>query len=112
MFREDPRDDVRRRLLTRQNRDGTIQERKRKAISQTVSEWQSRRREQAIVRCKPQHFIAEGFLCVEDVALPVNGAFRLTSAAGCVEDESGIGWTRLGEAGGCSFCCLIEQKPE
>src|SRR6185295_13004876 len=74
MLCKDPPDDVWRWLFTTENRRRSVQEWKRKAVTQTVSEGQSRRREQSIVGPNAQHFATVSFVRVEDVGRGVNGA--------------------------------------
>jgi hypothetical protein len=83
-------DEVRRWFFAAENRRGAIQQRKRKAVSEAVSERQSRRRKQTVVLCDPQHLATESLIRVEDVGLPVDGSFRFAGATGRVEDERRI----------------------
>jgi hypothetical protein len=78
--RERVRDNLRRWFFATENRGRTVQQRKREAVAQTVSERQSRRRKQAIVFRDAQHFATERLVRVEDVGLTMDRALRLTGA--------------------------------
>src|SRR5437764_10786871 len=68
-------------FLTTENCRLAIQQRKRKCVSKSIGEWQTRRRKQSIAVSQVQDFPAISFVRIEDVRLSMHRAFRFAGAS-------------------------------
>ena len=87
IFLKDVTDYFGRWFFSAENCGESIQQRKRETVAEPVRKGKTRRREQAIAFAQAQHLAAIGLICVEDVRLSVDRAFRFAGAARGVKNE-------------------------